>query len=321
MIISLAPIQGFTEFPFRNVMNKFIGGIDKYYTPYLRFENDQSIKKKYINDILPQNNPDINLVPQILVNTFGQFLEMAKIISDYGYNEVNWNLGCPYPMVANRKLGSGLLPYPELIDKILSEVIAKININISVKLRSGYYEESEIFKIIEILNRYPLAEVIFHPRIGKQLYKGKASIEIFRQVHALSQNLLAYNGDIDSIEMLNSLQNEFPEVSHFMIGRAILKNPFLPNEIKNGQKISAEMARKKIIEFHNVLWDHYATSLSGNTHLLNKFIHFWEYFCLIFEEPRKIFKHLKKCHNSAEFETRVLQLIKDEPLNAHYFND
>jgi len=173
MQISLAPIQGYTEYPFRNAMNSIIGGVDKYYSPFLRFENDSSIKNKYIKDILPENNNSVNLVPQILTNNTQEFLQFINIVKDFGYKEVNWNLGCPFTPVVKRKLGSGLLAYPETIDKILREVFNKVDINISVKLRSGYLTDTEIFDVITILNKYNLSEIIYHPRIGYESKKKK----------------------------------------------------------------------------------------------------------------------------------------------------
>ena len=314
MELSLAPLQGYTEYPFRNAFSEIIGGVDKFYTPFLRFENDGSIRNKHINDILPENNQHINLIPQILVNNTKDFLHLAHIIEDFGYTELNWNLGCPFPMVAKRKLGSGLLAYPEAINQILEDVLPKTGINISVKLRSGYTNNSEIIKVIEVLNQFPLSEVIFHPRIGKQLYKGRADITKFSEVQLISKHKMAYNGDIDAINTHQNLKAKLKDVQHFMIGRALIANPFLANEIKTGEPLADTGKRMQFYEFHNSLLDHYKGALSGNSHVLNKFTHYWEYFSHLFNDEKKIYKIIKKCKSVDNLKQNADFIIRNKPL-------
>jgi len=310
MNISLAPLQGFTEYPFRNAM-AIIGGIDKFYTPFIKFENDGSIKSKHINDLLPENNEVINLIPQILVNNSKHFLQLAQIIEEYGYTELNWNLGCPYPMVAKRKLGSGLLAFPELIDEILNEVIPKTKLSISVKFRSGYSDDSEIDASIKTLNNFPLTELIYHPRIGKQLYKGRADLDKFTSINSKCNLPLAYNGDIDSTNKIYLLQNKFPNIHHIMIGRALISNPFLAYEFKTGKRLSDNDKREQFSTFHGILLEHYTVALSGDSHLLNKFIHYWEYFSQIFVDNRKVYKKVKKCKKVSTFISTVDDIIEN----------
>jgi len=295
MVISLAPLQGYTEYPFRNALANIIGGVDRFYTPYFRFENDGTLRKKHIQDILPENNAGINVTPQILVNNAADFLKLAHIIENYGYTEVNWNLGCPYPMVAKRQLGSGLLAMPDTINEILNEVIPKTNLKISIKMRSGYLVDTDINKVIEVLNQFPLAEIIYHPRIGKQLYKGAADIEKFAEILPISNHALVYNGDIDCISKFSEIHDILPDVTHFMIGRGLIANPFLASEIAENKSLDEPLKRKQFIAFHEELLNHFSNELSGDSHLLNKFIHFWEYFSELFVEDKKAFKMIKKC--------------------------
>jgi tRNA-dihydrouridine synthase len=240
MQISLAPIQGYTEYPFRNALNSIIGGVDEYYSPFLRFENNGSVKNKYIKDILPENNSKINLIPQILTNSAEEFLQFIKTVENFGYKEVNWNLGCPFTPVVKRKLGSGLLAYPETINNVLTEVFNKTDINISVKLRSGYSTETEIFDVLNVLNKFNLTEIIYHPRIGKQQYKGVANIELFKKVKSLSVNKISYNGDITSTDNFINIKNRLKDTGGFMIGRGLLQNIFLAKEIKTAKTITTE---------------------------------------------------------------------------------
>lgn len=309
MNISLAPLQGYTEFPFRNTLANFIGGIDKFYTPFLRFDNDGSLRSKHLNDLKPENNREINLIPQILVNNAGNFLSLAKRVEDAGYSEVNWNLGCPYPMVAKRKLGSGLLAFPELIDSILDEVYTKTKLSISIKLRSGYDNDQEIFKVIDILNSYPIKEVIYHPRIGKQLYKGTANFNQFLKIKESCKLPLAYNGDVDTVVKFKEIVQTVGSINHIMIGRGLIANPFLVQEIK-GVKFTESKKREIFSSFYHELSNHYKNALSGDSHLLNKMIHFWEYFSHLYIEQRKVYKMLKKSNNLQIFEDKAEEIIQ-----------
>ena len=109
----LAPLQSFTDHHSRNAFQQVLGDVDRFFAPYLKMSNDGIIKEGPKKDVLPKNNPFEIVVPQIMACCKEAFLVMANYLSDLGYQEVNWNLGCPYPMVANRDLGSGILDKPE----------------------------------------------------------------------------------------------------------------------------------------------------------------------------------------------------------------
>lgn len=305
-IISLAPLQGFTEFPYRNAMHKIIGGVDKYYTPYLRFQNDASLKKKDIKDVLPENNTT-PVIPQILVNNSADFIQLANFLSDNGYNELNLNLGCPYPMVTNRDLGAGLLKQPEQIIQMLDESLPKINIAISIKVRSGLYNAKEIKILLPQLDQFPLTEIIIHPRIAKQLYRGYANTEVFEECLSLTKHNLSYNGDITSLDQFNDIRNSFGTTNHFMIGRGLLYNPFLAQEIKNNRIYTLTEKLQKLNEFHNLVYNYSKQATSGDSHLLNKMLQFWTYFAYSFCEPKKTIKAIKKCKNESSY----LQIINN----------
>lgn len=314
MLISLAPLQGLTEFPFRNAIHRLIGGIDKFYTPFLRLENDGSLKSKYVKDILTENNSDTPLIPQILVNNAKDFLFLAKLIEDNGFPEINWNLGCPYPMVSKRKLGSGLIPYPDEIKEILEAVVPKTKLKISIKIRSGLIEPIEIFSVLNALESLPLTEIILHPRIAKQLYKGTADREIYIQAQQQTAFKLAYNGDITTTAGFSELQLKLPETNHFMIGRGLIANPFLGLEIKNGTALPESEKRQLFHLFHQELIFHYEKVLSGDSHTLNKLLGYWEYWSLLFSNSKKIYKSLKKTHRLNDYHMLTSGFIKNEPL-------
>ncbi|HWS01537.1 MAG TPA: tRNA-dihydrouridine synthase family protein, partial [Prolixibacteraceae bacterium] len=167
--IYFAPLQESTDFVYRRAHALHFSGIDKYFSPYLLVQKDGGIRKSHLRDTAPENCSGYSMVPQILAGNSADFLFLAMHLENLGYEEINWNLGCPYPMVTRKGMGSGLLPLPTKIREILDSSLPKLNSRISVKMRAGLVSPDEIFQVVPVLNDYPLAEVIFHPRTAKQL--------------------------------------------------------------------------------------------------------------------------------------------------------
>ncbi len=306
--ILYAPLQGYTDATYRGLHNKYFGGIDEYYAPYLRFETNKDPKKSVLKDILSENNKNINLIPQLLGNDPNLFIEHTKSLQDDGYKTINWNLACPYPMVHKRGFGSGLLKTPELIHELLSEIIPKIEIPLSLKCRLGFESKNEIHGLIETFNDFDLKEIIIHARTAKQLYKGRANMEYFNKALIESKNALIYNGDIKSVkdfEKLNNIIDSKP--TKLMIGRGLLQNPFLANEINN-INIEKEEKAKILREFHDELFDSYNSKLE-KSHILKKMQTFWEYFSFTFEEQNKVNKKIKKSSNIQKYHEKVDEIF------------
>jgi len=306
--VLFAPLQGYTDAIYRRLHNKHFGGINKYYAPYLRFEPNKEPKNSVINDLLPNNNKDINLIPQLLGNDITLFIEHTKKLQEQGYTSVNWNLACPYPMVYKRGFGSGLLKSPETINELLSEIIPNIEIPLSIKCRLGFDSKNEINELINIFNNHELQEIIIHARTAKQMYKGSASPKYFNSVLSKSKNKIIYNGDINTIANYNTLSEILGhKPDKIMIGRGLLQNPFLANEL-NGIQYEAEHKLKTLREFHDDILYHYNEKLE-KSHILKKMQTFWEYFSYNFENQPKVYKKIKKAVNMQKYEEKVLEIF------------
>ncbi|MBN2664773.1 MAG: tRNA-dihydrouridine synthase family protein [Bacteroidales bacterium] len=307
-MIYLSPLQGITDYKFRNAYLKYFSDVDKFFSPYIRLSNKKELKKAQIRDILPKNNLGIPIIPQIMVNNSEDFIFLANMLSDYGYDEINWNLGCPYPMVTNRQLGSGLLELPEKIDSILTESLKNISTKVSVKMRLGLNQINEIDKIIPILNNHDLTEIIIHPRTGKQLYKGEIYLDKFIEIAKILSHKIIYNGDITNLDYYK--EKIEPITSDIMIGRGLISNPFLASEIKNGKTFSLDEKKQIFREFHNYLLHQVENSLSGDSHVLSKMTNYWEYFSLFFENSRKVFKQIKKAKSLRNYDVTISEIFR-----------
>jgi tRNA-dihydrouridine synthase len=307
-----SPLQGFTDFRFRNALNKYFGGIDTYYSPYIRLNGKLIIKSSYQRDLLPENNSDLEVIPQIITNDADEFLFVAKYVQELGYKELNWNLGCPYPMVTKCGMGSGLISNHEKINSILDKVHSQSDIIVSMKMRLGYDNCEEILDVLPVLETYPIKNIAIHARIGKQLYKGGVNLDAFQECIDHTKLKLYYNGDITSVTKFRQMQERFPTIDHWMIGRGLIADPFLPSMIKSNTLEYPKNKNKLFSDFHDTLYQGYSESLSGSTHILLKMHHLWEYFSGTFSNPHKVAKKIKKAKSIRNYEAAVKEIFEND---------
>ena len=306
-----SPLQGFTDFRFRNAFHKYFGGIDTFYSPYIKINGKLVIKGSYERDILPENNNTLQVIPQIITNDAEEFLFVTKYVQQLGYKELNWNLGCPYPMVAKCGMGSGLISNTSQIEHILKRVHNETDIIVSMKMRMGYENPTEILDVFPILEQYPIKNIAIHARIGKQLYKGGVDLDSFQKCLDTSKQKIYYNGDITSVEKFRTMQERFPSIDHWMIGRGLIADPFLPSMIKNNTTEYPKNKLEIFEAFHDTIYQEYDSYLQGPTPIRMKMLGFWEYFSESFSNPQKTYKKIKKAGNSKNYEAAVKEIFKN----------
>lgn len=307
-----SPLQGFTDFRFRNAFHHYFGGIDTFYAPYIRLDGKFLIKPNYDTDIQPKNNSTLNVIPQIMTNDADEFLFVVKFIQSLGYTELNWNLGCPYPMVVNRCMGSGLISDPERIKQILQRVHNESDITVSMKMRMGYEHAQEILEVLPILDKFPIKNIAIHARIGKQLYKGGTDLEAFQVCLDTAKHQLYFNGDITSVEAFLALQRRFPAITHWMIGRGLISDPFLPSMIKANSETYPEDAQERFSKFHDTLLDEFTQKLKGEKQVIQKMASYWEYFQEgIFKDQVREIKKVRKAKTLDDYEEYAEKVISE----------
>lgn len=304
-----SPLQGFTDFRFRQAFQSYFGGIDRFIAPYIRVKGKHEIKPARERDLLPENNQGLDLIPQLISRDADEFISVANFVQKLGYRELNWNLGCPYPMVAKRGMGSGLLNAPEKIDEILKRVSAESDILLSVKMRLGYESPEEIFRVLPVLEKHTLTNIAIHPRIGKQLYRGEVNLPAFEECLGQTSHVVFYNGDITSVQRFREMKDRFPAITHWMIGRGLIADPFLPAMIKADSPQYPENRYEIFSSFHDTLLSSYEEALSGPRHILMKMYSFWEYFIYSFPDSPKGLKKIRKAQSLSVYREAVKQLI------------
>lgn len=305
-----APMEGITGYIYRNAYKKFFDNIDKYFTPFIVPNNSRSLKTKELRDILPENNKGINIVPQILTNDSEGFIFTANKLKQLGYDEINLNLGCPSGTVVAKNRGSGFLAKRDELDKFLEEIFKIDDMKISIKTRIGKDTPDEFYKLIEIYNKYPMEELIIHPRTQKDFYGNKPNLEVFRDALKLSKNNICYNGDIFTKEDNDKLIKEFNQVNKFMLGRGILANPGLMNEIKNNVFID-----KKILKnFHDEVFNEYRELFNEDRNAIFRMKELWGYMVHIFSDNKKYAKKIKKAQKLDAYNDAVSSLFEEQEI-------
>lgn len=307
-----SPLQGFTDFRFRNAFHHYFGGIDTFYAPYIRLNGKLKIKESYKKDLSPENNTTLEVIPQVITNDPEEFLFVAKYVQSLGYKELNWNLGCPYPMVTKSGMGSGLICNPQRIDEVLHKAHNETDILVSMKMRMGYENAEEILDTFSILDQYPLKNIAIHARIGKQLYKGPVDLDSFEKCISSTKHKLYYNGDITSVAAFKAIEKRFPSIDHYMIGRGLIADPFLPSMIKNNTTEYPVDRWSIFSEFHDTIYKQYDEYLSGPTPIKMKMLGFWEYFSQATSNPQKTYKAIKKAGNPIKYRQAVNMILNTE---------
>lgn len=308
--IYMAPMEGVTGFIYRNTFARFFGGIDKYYTPFISPGEHKNFKSRELKDVLPENNEGLNVAVQMLTNNAELFIVTAHRMKDFGYKEVNLNLGCPSGTVVSKGKGSGFLSFPEKLDAFLDEIydsLADTGLDISVKTRLGRYEPDEFYELLDIYNKYPISELIIHPRVQKDMYKNKPRMEFFDYAVKHSKNRLVYNGDICTVEDYENIINAYPDVSAVMLGRGLISNPGLAKQIIDGKQVDKDTLRA----FYDALVDAYRAEIPDEKNVVFKIKENLFYLVNLFDDKDAYWKKIRKSDNLMELNSLARRAIDD----------
>lgn len=303
--IHFAPLQGYTDDVYRRIHHELFGGITTYYTPFVRMEGG-GVRSKDMRDIRPEFNEGVPVVPQIIVKSMKEFEYLVSIIEEKGYQEIDINMGCPFPMQAKHGRGSGLLGHTDIIQEISQAIQEKKHLHFSVKMRLGWESQEEWKPVLDILNDTPLRQITLHPRIGTQQYKGKTDMEAFAEFYARCKHPLIYNGDITTLKDIQSIETSYPNLAGIMIGRGLLARPSLATEYVSGKESPWETRRNQLHEFHNRLMAHYETTANSEAQVHNRMRLFWEY--MEAEIGKKTYKKIMKAGNLKNYQAAVREV-------------
>ena len=310
MIGYLAPLEGITTHVYRNALHRHFAPMDKYFTPFISPAKKRPLRTREKRDVLPENNASLPVVPQILTNDAQLFLEVCRSLQDLGYEEVNLNLGCPSGTVAGSGKGAGFLLHPEELDRFLDTVFSAAGVKISVKTRLGWDSPSEFEELLPIFNRYPLTELILHPRVRREYYRDTPHREAFREALTACRCPLIYNGNLFTPAQVTGLAEECPGAAGVMLGRGLIAMPCLWNRVQG-----VPAGRETLRAFHDEIYAGYRDILSGPDPVIHKMKELWCYMVQSFTNYPSYEKALRKAHRLSEYEAIVSRLFAEETLS------
>lgn len=299
MKLYFAPLEGITTYTFRNVHYEMFGGCDEYFAPFITPTDNEKLSIKNLRDILPENNK-CKLRVQCLASSETAFVTFAEKMMSYGYDDVNLNLGCPSGTVVKKFRGSGALKDLERLDAFLEYVFTHAKTKISIKTRTGFFSHDEFDALLKIYSKYPLSELIVHPRIREEYYRLPVNMESFSKATSYDFSL-CYNGDINSVSDVRKIASAYPSVSSVMIGRGAIRNPAIFREINGGKPLCTA----ELIAFSKELEKRYFSILNSDVYTLHKLKEIWLYAIENFPMEKKILKAVKKSNNLSELNSAI----------------
>lgn len=309
-----APMEGITGYVFRNAHHKYCGGTDAYYTPFITPTQTRKMTARELEDVRPEHNQGLTVIPQVLTNQADGFLWAADKLGQMGYSEVNLNLGCPSPTVVTKHRGAGFLERTGALNQFLEMVsreMEKMGLELSIKTRIGLTDSDEFPELLNIYNQYPLKRLIIHPRVRTDFYKNYPHMESFALAAEESKNPVGYNGDLFSISDYQEFRKQFPGVDFVMMGRGLLANPFLAFEMAGGRILDR---KKQLMAFHQELLSGYQAVIPGDKNVLFKMKELWSYLVFGFTGGERQMKKIKKAQRMEDYREAVERLFEVCPI-------
>lgn len=308
MKIWLAPLHGITNYIFRNSLYRHFGGIDYCVTPFLPVQEKAKLNVKNWKDIWPKNNTAVPAIPQLMGNKPSHFVDTMRAVHDeYGYEAFNWNIGCPVAQVVRRRRGCGIMPDPDTVEEVVRTVTSQTPYRFSVKMRLGLKDPAEGLRILERLDNYPLEFIVMHPRLGVQMYDGVPDWEQMDLFCQHTHHRIIYSGDLFSVQDYERLQKRYPEIEDWMLGRGLLQNPFLAEQLKG---MDSGDQRQRFSKYYQK-WTQEMLDAVKEKSTLAKLKELWHYYAVFYQISISELQQLLRINDFDVFYDRTLKIIKD----------
>ncbi len=329
----MAPMEGVTGYQYRMTYHQFYQDADRYFTPFLVGKKLSAREK---SEVSLTNNAGMNLIPQILTNRADEFVYVANHLKwDYGYEEVNLNLGCPSGTVASKNRGSGFLRVLDELEEFLDYIYANAETKISIKTRIGVEDASNWPEILDLYLKYPMSELIVHPRTQKQGYGGAPDLEAFalavEKLAAKEQSSgvhipLIYNGNVNSVADRDLVADKFPTIDGMMCARGMIADPGLIPRLmrtpiaKPTEVLLSDLRKKErdglakywtdeevetFRSFMNAVFQTYKKDNLSEKNMLFKVKELWSYWYKNFGNADQVLREVQKSTGALEYGAAV----------------
>ena len=308
-----APMEGVTGAEYRAVHHRHFPGVDRYYMPFITPTQDRVFTPRELRNIAPERNVGYCAVPQLLTKNAGDFNWAAGELWAMGYDEVNLNLGCPSGTVVAKGKGSGMLADADALDAFLNEIFAAAPLPVSIKTRLGVQSPEEFRCIMDVYARYPLAELIVHPRVRKEFYGGNLHMDCFQYALETAPFPVCFNGNLCSTRQIDAFHEKYPAVQAVMLGRGLIGDP--------GMLTPGGTDAKTLAAFYDALLEAYLAAFGGSRNAMFRLKENWRYLLCRFQGSEEYAKKLRKTTDLSEYRSitaRIFTLPMKEELTPDW---
>ena len=302
-----APLEGLTDSIYRRLHHSFFPGVDRYYTPFFSPTVHRALTPREARELPRADAVDFSVVPQLLTKVPEDFLWMAGVCKDLGYDEVNLNVGCPSGTVTAKGKGSGMLRDLDSLDAFLDKVFSAAPLPISVKTRIGFSAPEEFPAILSVFNRYPIRELTVHPRVREAFYKGAVDMDAFCYGVQESKIPLCYNGNLCNKAQIEAIGRNFPQVEAVMLGRGLIADP--------GMLTPGGTTPAALEQFHDALLEEYIRAFGGSRNAMFRMKENWRHWLCKFRDSEKLGKQLRKTTDVAEYRAITREIFHSLPMH------
>jgi tRNA-dihydrouridine synthase len=320
----LAPLHGITYFNFRNCFTQHFHGFDCAVTPFIAAQPKDKLNSKKLRDLFPENNTTLPVIPQLMGNKPDEIKETVIVLNEvFGYKQFNWNIGCPMNQIVRKKRGCGVMPCSDLIEETVNEVCGKTAIRFSLKMRLGLHSATEGLEVLQKLAPYPIDFLCIHPRLGIQQYEGNVDLDVFEIFYQTTNHQIVYSGDINDVDFFVHLRERFPKIGNWMLGRGMLQNPFLAEEINFAERKKEKGESNKeplflksnlssrFIDFYNE-YSEILLTLTNEKITLSSLKELWHYFAVFWKLDLLELRKLLQTNDYKEFSKEARKLMESE---------
>lgn len=303
MVVYSAPLQGYTTALWRRAHARLCGGIDAYFTPFVRVEGRQPSARA-----LRDAAEDRTAIPQIIFRDIAELRILCDNLADDGYTAIDLNMGCPFVPQVKHGRGAAVIADIPLLEAVATDISVRYaDISFSVKMRLGIDDLEQWRAAIPVINDMPLHHLCIHPRTAKMQYGGAADIDAFAQIAEATTHRIVYNGDICTPRQAKALVLRFPSLYGIMIGRGLLGRPTLAAEIHQDREYDEAQQCRAFVTLLDTVYAEACARYCGASQILAHVKPYWDY-ATAFLSERRALKAISKAHTLAAYEAAMASL-------------
>lgn len=317
-LLSLAPMQDITDWPFWRLMARH-GGADLYFTEYFRVTPDYVPEKSILRSIV-ENPTGRPAAAQIIGNDLEAMARVARALENHPVAAIDLNLGCPAPVVYRKCAGGGLLRDLPRVDELLGVLRGTVRGAFTVKTRIGFESPAEFDALLEVFAKHQLDLLTVHGRTVTEKYGPRVHLSrIAQAVRALPYPVQA-NGNVGSaasaIETL-----EKTGAAGLMVGRGAIRNPWVFSQIREsaaGRKPQLPSGRE-VLQYVEELYEAVCAPGVPENAQVQKMKKYMNFLGEGLEQSEDFLHSIRRCESRGEFFaicSRHLEHDRAMPLEA-----